>query len=102
MTGPYHAICSLVNVLQNHHKFKQSVIINKNKIMKSMSKNIVFNKKYQPLICTQLNKKVLSMNKKTIFYKPRIDIKGSIVCHLGEVHLKNKAKGAIIDNLFTK
>lgn len=67
-----------------------------------MSKNIVFNKKYQPLICTQLNKKVLSMNKKTIFYKPRIDIKGSIVCHLGEVHLKNKAKGAIIDNLFTK
>ena len=102
MTGPYHAICSLVNVLQNHHKFKQSVIINKNKIMKNMSKNLVFKKKYQPLICTQLDKKILSRNKKTIFYKPRIDIKGSIVCHLGELHLKDKAKGAIIDDLFIK
>ncbi len=100
MTGPYHAICSLVNVLLNHHKFKQSVIINKNKIMKKMSKNLVFKKKYQPLICTQLDKKISSINKKTIFYKPRIDIKGSIVCHLGEVHLKNKAKGAIIDDLY--
>ena len=102
MTGPYHAICSLVNVLQNHHKFKQSVIINKNKIMKSMSKNLVFKREYQPLICTQLDKKILSRDKKTIFYKPRIDIKGSIVCHLGEAHLKNKAKGAIIDDLFIK
>ena len=102
MTGPYHAICSLVNVLQNHHKFKQSVIINKNKIMKNMSKNLVFKKKYQPLICTQLDKKILSRSKKTIFYKPRIDIKGSIVCHLGELHLKDKAKGAIIDDLYIK
>ena len=102
MTGPYHAICSLVNVLKNHNKFKQSVIINKNKILKEMSKHLVLKKKYQPLICTQLDKKISSKNKKTIFYKPRIDIKGSIVCHLGEIHLKNKAKGEIIDDLFIK
>lgn len=100
MTGPYHAICSLINVLKNHKKFKQSVIINKKKIMRKMIKNLVFKKKYQPLICTQLSKKILSRNKQTIFYKPRIDIKGSIVCHLGEVHLMNKAKGKIIDNLY--
>ena len=43
--------------------------------------------------------KISSKNKKIIFYKPRIDIKGSIVCHLGEVHLKDKAKGSILDDL---
>ena len=63
---------------------------------------LLFKKKYQPLICTQLDKKISSKNNKTIFYKPRIDIKGSIVCHLGEIHLKNKAKGEIIDDLFIK
>jgi len=99
MTGPYHSICSLLNVLKNYSKFRKSVVINKKKIMKNMSKNLVFDKKYQPLICTQLDKKISSKNKKIIFYKPRINIKGSIVCHLGEVHLKNKAKGSILDDL---
>ena len=63
--------------------------------MKKMSKNLVFKKKYQPLICTQLDTKISSKNNKTIFYKPRIDIKGSIVCHLGEIHLKNKSKAKL-------
>ena len=99
MTGPYHTICSLLNVLKNHREFRKSVMINKKKIMRDMAKNLVFEKKYKTFICTQINKKISSKNKKIIFYKPRIDIKGSIVCHLGEVHLKDKAKGSILDDL---
>jgi aspartate aminotransferase-like enzyme len=102
MTGPYHAICSLKGVLNKYQKFKYSVQINKKKIMKKMKNNLVFRNKNQPLLCTQINKKVFSKDKKVIFYKSREDIKGSIVCHLGEVHLKKKAKGNIIDNLYLK
>lgn len=102
MTGPYHAICSLKDVLTKHEDFKYSVKVNKIKIMKKMKKNLVFKNEFQPLICTHINKKVYSKDKKVIFYKPRADIKGSIVCHLGEVHYKKNAKGKIIDNLFLK
>ena len=33
MTGPYHAICSLYDVLNNHQIHRESVLINKNKFM---------------------------------------------------------------------
>ena len=32
MTGPYHTICSLLNVLKNHREFRKSVMINKKKL----------------------------------------------------------------------
>ena len=102
MTGPYHSICSLRFVLSDYKKFKYSVEINKKKFLKKMGKNLIFENKYQPLICTQINKKIFSKNKKIIFYKPRSNVKGSIVCHLGEVHLKKNAKGKILDELFLK
>ena len=38
-------------------------------------------------------------NKKVILYQSRADIDGSVVCHLGEVHLKKKALGKIIDTI---
>ena len=42
-------------------------------------------------------KKLISKNNKIIFYKSRADLPGSVVCHLGEVHLKRKAKGKILE-----
>ena len=36
-------------------------------------------------------------NKNLILYKPRNKISGSVICHLGEVHLKDKAKGDILN-----
>ena len=54
---------------------------------------------YQPLLCTHINKKVIAKNNNVILYKPRNNLEGSIVCHLGEAHLKKKARGKIIDNI---
>lgn len=99
MTGPYHAILSLHDVLKKHGQFKHSVIINKKKIMKIMSDNLAYPKENQPLLCTYIKKKLTSKNKKIIFYKTRANLKGTVVCHLGEVHLKKKATGKILNTL---
>lgn len=99
MTGPYHTIGSLYLVLKNFQKFKSAVKINKKMFLKKFGYLSPYQKKYQPLLCTYINKKVSPLNKKVILYKPRINLTGSVVCHLGEVHLKDKAKGKIIKNL---
>ena len=95
MTGPYHTILSLHDVLQNYEDFKYSVKINKKRISKIMSENLIYPKENQPLLCTYIKKKLTSRNKKIIFYKTRANVSGSVVCHLGEAHLKRKAKGNI-------
>ena len=43
--------------------------------MRDMAKNLVFEKKYQPFICTQINKKISSKNKKIIFTNPGLTSK---------------------------
>ncbi len=98
-TGPYHAIYSLDKVLKAHSKFKKSVIINKKVFMKKVNNFLSIENKYQPLLCTQIDYKIQNKNKNVILYEPRSNINGSIVCHLGEVHLKEKAKGKILENL---
>ena len=55
--------------------------------------------KNQPNLCTLVNKKVSSLDKNVVLYQSRANIKGSVVCHLGEVHLKKKSRGNIIDYL---
>ena len=102
MTGPYHAICSLNDVLKKYQDFKYSVKINKNYCLKKMGNNLVYSIKNQPYLCTLLNKKVIKKSKKVILYQSRGDIDGSIVCHLGEVHLKRKSRGKILDSIYLK
>ena len=58
-----------------------------------------YGKDYQPLICTYILKKLKPKNRKTILYSPRIKSEGSVASHLGEVHLGNKSKGKILNNL---
>ncbi len=99
MTGPYHAICSLNDVLLNYNEFKYAVMVNKKYFLKKMKEHLVYKKYNQPNLCTLINKKVFKKNKKVILYKTRADIFGSVVCHLGEVHLKRKATGKIIDSI---
>lgn len=99
MTGPYHAICSLYEVLKIHSKIKKSVIINKKKFVSTMKEWISYKNENQPLLCTYVDKKIDSSNKDIILYKPRITLSGSVVCHLGEAHLKDNAKGKILNNL---
>ena len=102
MTGPYHAICSLYEVLKKHNQIKKSVINNKKIFLKKMQKWIEFSMENQPLLCTYVKKKINSNKKSVILYKPRNQVKGSVVCHLGEVHLGNKAKGNILKSINVK
>ena len=99
MTGPYHIIYSLYDVLKNHSDFVESVKINKKVFLKKMEKHLSQPKIFQPNLCTHVNTNIKTKNKGVILYQPRNNIGGSVVCHIGEVHLGKKAKGKIIDYL---
>jgi 2-aminoethylphosphonate-pyruvate transaminase len=99
MTGPYHIMASLLNVLKNYDSFKKAVIKNKLYFVKKFKNNLIYPSKNQPMLCTYVNKKLKSINKNVILYKSRGKISGTVVSHLGEVHLKTKAKGKIINFL---
>ena len=99
MTGPYHAICSLDGVLRNYKNFSYSVKLNKKIFIGRMKEYLLYPKKNQPNLCTLVNKKIKSLNKNVVLYKSRADVDGSVVCHLGEVHLKKSSKGKILDYL---
>jgi len=99
MTGPYHSICSLYYVLNTHNEYKYAIKINKKLFLDKMKKHLIYDYKNQPNLCTLITKKLKSKNKKIILYKSRADISGSVVCHLGEAHLKKKAKGQILEYL---
>ena len=100
MTGPYHTIYSLYNVLKKHSEFRASVQINKKIFLKKMENQLTMPNKNQPLLCTHVKSVIRAKNKKVILYEPRNDIGGSVVCHIGEVHLGKNAKGKILDYIF--
>ena len=100
MTGPYHTICSLYYVLKNYEKIKKSVLINKKSFVKKMKKYLIYPSKNQPNLCTRVNKNLKIRKKNVILYKSRLKIDGSVINHLGELHLKDKAKAKIINHLY--
>jgi len=99
MTGPYHSIASLDEVLKNHTSILSSVITNKAKFIKLNNKYLTVDENNQPLICTHVNRSIFSRDPAVVLYKPRNNLSGSVVCHLGEAHLKEKSKGKIISSL---
>ncbi len=99
MTGPYHSICSLLHVLKDHENFKEAVIENKERFLQMASDWLVQPRKFQPNLCTYTTANVRAMNSNTILYYPRSIETGSVVCHLGEVHLGKDAKGEIYKNI---
>ena len=64
-----------------------------------MKKWTVYKQINQPLLCTYVTKKIFSNKKNLILYTPRNQLDGSVVCHIGEVHLKDKAKGEILNHI---
>ena len=102
MTGTYHAIQSLEKILDKHSNFKYSVIVNKKKFSNLFKNKLIYATKNQPLICTYVDCKLYTKDKRVIFYKPRTNLKGSIVAHLGEVHLSKSAKGKILEKIYEK
>ncbi len=99
MTGPYHTIQSLDNILRRYKDIKKSVSTNKKMIKKKYKNLLIYNNKNQPLLCSYIDKKIKKNNSKVLLYEPRVKLRGSIVCHLGEAHLGKKAKGEILKYL---
>ena len=102
MTGPYHSIQSLEKVLDKHENFRHSVIVNKKIFLKRFEDKLIYNIKNQPLICTYVNCKLESKDRRVIFYKPRINLSGSVISHLGEAHLAKLAAGKILEKIHIK
>lgn len=100
MTGPYHAIQSLEKVLDKHKDFKYSVKMNKEKFLKLFAQKLIYHNDNQPLLCSYANAKIITKDKRVIFYKPRINLLGSVICHLGEAHLGKNAKGDILKRIY--
>jgi 2-aminoethylphosphonate-pyruvate transaminase len=101
-TGPYHSILSLSRVLEKHEEFLYSVLENKKRFAQKMRNYLVHPKELEPLLCTHVKCNIDTNNSRVILYKPRIKISGSIICHLGEAHLKTLACGDILSSLFVK
>ena len=99
MTGPYHAIASLLNVLPKHDDFKAAVLENKKQFLQKMKSWLSLPLEYQPNLCTHVSCEVTAKDPRVVLYKPRINRGGSVVCHLGEVHLEKQATGKILDVL---
>ena len=99
MTGPYHAILSLADVLPRHDDFREAVVINKQRFMDQLRAWIPVPDSHQPLLCTRVERKVSSTHPSAVLYSSRYPISGSIVCHLGEAHLGRDARGQILDAL---
>jgi len=102
MTGPYHSIQSLEKVLDKHNNFVYSVAENKRRFLKIFKDKLTYSNKNQPLICTYVDCKLATKDRRVIFYEPRSNLPGSVVCHLGEVHLEKFAKGKILDKIYIK
>ena len=102
MTGPYHSIQSLEKVLDKHENFRHSVIVNKKRFLKRFEDKLIYNIKNQPLICTYVDCKLESKDRRVVFYKPRINLSGSVISHLGEAHLAKLATGKVLEKIHIK
>lgn len=99
MTGPYHAIASLADVLPRHGEFRAAVLQNKAAFMAKMRPHLTRPDAEQPALCTQASVKITSSDPRAILYAPRGNHAGSVVCHLGEAHLGTAARGDILNLL---
>lgn len=99
MTGPYHSICSLADVLPKHDDFRAAVVENKQVFMRRMESHLTLPPINQPLLCTHVDCEIKQRDPQAILYEPRGGVGGSVVCHLGEVHLGRTARAGILDGL---
>ncbi len=86
VTGPYHQILSLYGVLQNYSIYLKRVKKWHKYFLEIFNKNLIYDKKNQPILCTLLNCKVEYLEINPIIYKPRMDNNGEVICHIGQVH----------------
>ena len=99
MTGPYHAICSLADVLPEHDYFRAAVAENKRAFLRLAKNHLTVPPARQPMLCTHVDCEVAARDPRAILYKPRGAAGGNVVCHLGEAHLGRTARADILKGL---
>jgi 2-aminoethylphosphonate-pyruvate transaminase len=99
VTGPYHAIASLYEVLPRHADFAFAVNENKRLFVSRMSEYLAQALDNQPQLCTHVKCQITSKDPRAILYKPRNDLGGAVICHLGEVHLGRSSKADLLNLL---
>jgi aspartate aminotransferase-like enzyme len=99
MTGPYHAICSLANVLVEHEKFANRVKEAKRKFLVDYQDLIMLPDYMQPNLCTWVRSKTTTISNKVVLYEPRSLESGSVVCHIGGVHLEECNQGLLFESI---
>ena len=86
MTGPYHAICGLDEVLPRQSEIKTAVRQSKAQFIRQFSDYVVYPPENQPLISTRINQQLAYHE--GIQYTPRNSTSdNSVVCHLGDTFL---------------
>ena len=95
VTGPYHAICSLYSVMPKHDLYRNRVQQSKELILNSVPQ-LIDSMENQPLLCTQVQGKIIKNDKNVVLYQPRSELSGSVICHLGEI---DKEAPEILDRI---
>lgn len=85
VTGPYHALASLYHVKEIHSILIERLMKSKFSIVNTYGKYIT-NRDNQPLLCTYLEANIILNDNNIVTYTPRSKNKGTVVCHLGEIH----------------
>ena len=86
VTGPYHQILSLYGVLKDYSIYLKRVKKWHKSFLEVFNNHLIYDKKNQPVLCTLLDCKVKYLESNPISYKPRMDNKGEVICHIGQVH----------------
>jgi len=84
VTGPYHAICSLDAVRENHDSLLARVRNSKQKAL-ALWPDLTGPDAEQPLLCTHLKARVEALDDNIVLYTPRSNLPGSVICHMGEL-----------------
>ena len=96
VTGPYSSILSLLNVVERHHEMVHSVLVNKKAYLEYAKPWLVYGDTNEPKICTRTSVKVFTNDARAVLYKSRAAIEGSVLCHLGEIHLGLESHAEIL------
>ena len=99
MTGPYNQMQYLHGIMSRHAELVATVSRNKGAAIQRFQKVLTNETNREPKICTAINVKVETKDARVILYSPRLAGKGSILSHLGEVHLRSEATGQILNFL---
>lgn len=84
VTGPYHALSSLYEVMPIHGQLVDRVRASKAHAM-SIWADYLVSREHQPLLCTYFEARIKPLDDNIVLYSPRSNLSGSVLCHFGEI-----------------